>query len=62
MTLDEQIKSVGREIGLRRNVYPRFILSKKITAEKAEYEIACMEAVYATLKALKASDEVKAAP
>lgn len=53
MTLDDQIKSVGREIGLRRNVYPGFVRNKKLTQEKADHELAAMEAVYATLKALK---------
>ena len=52
MTIDEQIKCVGRELGLRRNVYPKFIKSGRMTAEKAAYEIQCMDAVYQTLKQL----------
>ena len=59
ISLEDQIKSVGREIGLRRAVYPRFILSKKLTKEQAEHELACMEAVYGTLKQLKAQQSLK---
>lgn len=55
-TLDEQIKSVGREIGLRKSVYPKFLKSGRITEAKADYEIKCMEAVYETLKGLKANE------
>lgn len=55
MTLDEQIKSVGREIGLRRAVYPKFVASKKLTQEKADHELAAMEEVYKTLKSLAAA-------
>ena len=36
MTLDEQIASVGREIGLRKAVYPRFVASGKLTQAKAD--------------------------
>jgi len=62
MTLDEQIKCVGRETGLRKAVYPRFVASKKLTQEKADYELAAMEEVYKTLKALKADSGAKVAP
>lgn len=53
MTLDDQIKSVGREIGLRRAVYPKFVASKKLTQERADHELAAMEEVYKTLKQLR---------
>ena len=59
MTLNDQIKSVGREIGLRRAVYPKFLKSGRITQEKADHEIAAMEAVYETLKRLKAEEGEK---
>lgn len=55
-TLDEQIKAVGREIGLRKAVYPKFLKSGRITQEKADYEIAAMSAVYETLKRLQGSE------
>lgn len=51
--LDDQIKAVGREIGLRRAVYPKFIASKRMTPENAALEIERMEAVYETLKKLR---------
>ena len=59
MTLDDQIRCVGREIGLRRNVYPKFLASGRITQEKADYEMAAMEAVYETLKRLRAEEGAK---
>ena len=59
MTLDDQIRCVGREIGLRRNVYPKFLASGRITQEKADHEIAAMEAVYETLKRLRAEEGAK---
>lgn len=59
MTLDEQIKCVGREIGLRRNVYPKFVKSKRMTQAEADYQIACMEAVYETLKQLKTARDAE---
>jgi hypothetical protein len=53
ITLEQQIKCVGREIGMRRNVYPKFVGSGKMSQEKADYEIAAMTAVYETLKNLR---------
>ena len=52
-------RCVGREIGLRKAVYPKFVASKRLTQIKMDYEIAAMEAVYATLKALKLEREAK---
>lgn len=57
VSIDDQIKAVGRELGMRRNVYPKFITSQRITPEKAAQEIAAMEAVYETLKRIKAEQE-----
>ncbi len=59
VSIDDQIKAVGRELGMRRNVYPKFITSKRITPEKAAAEIAAMEAVYETLKRVRAEQESK---
>ena len=44
-TLDEQIECVRREIGMRRRVYPRWVEIGRITQDKADHEIACMQAV-----------------
>lgn len=61
MNIDEQIKCVGREIGMRKNVYPKFLKSGRITQEKADHEIAAMEAVYETLKRVKDEQTAKVA-
>lgn len=52
VTLDEMIKCAGRELGMRRNTYPRWVASGKMTQDKANHELACMESIYATLKDL----------
>ncbi len=51
--LAEQIRCVGREIGLRRNVYPKWVASGRMKQQDADREIAAMEAVLATLKGLE---------
>ena len=48
-TLDEQIAAVKREIRMRESAYPRFVASRKMSQEKADHEIACMQAVLDTL-------------
>ena len=50
ITIDEQIKAVEREISMRRRVYPRWVENKRMSREKADKEIATMEAVLETLK------------
>lgn len=50
ITIEEQIAEVGREIGLRKNVYKNFVARGKFTQEEADLHIAKMEAAYATLK------------
>ena len=51
--LRDQIACVAREVALRRNVYRGFVASGRMTAEKAEHELACMAAVLATLQELE---------
>lgn len=46
----DQIKCVGREIGMRRGVYPKWVEQGRKTQAEADAEIAAMEAAYATLK------------
>jgi len=48
--LDEMIKCAGRELGLRRALYPRQIRVGRITQEDADREIALMAAIYERLK------------
>lgn len=57
-SIDDQIAEVGREIGLRKNVYPGFVARGKLTQEEADEHIARIEAAYKTLKWVKANREV----
>ena len=52
ITLQDQISEVGRELGLRRNVYPKFVASKRMTQAEADWHIARLDAAYKTLKSL----------
>lgn len=52
-TLARQIQCVAREIALRRAVYPKFIASGRMKQDRADDEIATMEAVIETLKGLE---------
>lgn len=45
----EQIKCVEREIAMRERVYPRLVISGKMTEGQKDKEIATMKAVYNTL-------------
>lgn len=56
LSLSEQIAEVGREIGMRKGVYPKWVASGKLTQAVADRQIACMEAAYATLKWLLAHE------
>lgn len=62
MDLDEQIQCVKREIGLRERVYPSFVDRKKLSAEKASYEIEAMNSVLKTLETLKNLAEARPKP
>lgn len=53
--LDRQIACVGRELGMRRGVYPKWVTAGRMTPAKAAEEIAAMAAVYDTLKRLQAA-------
>jgi hypothetical protein len=57
VSLADQIRCVGRELGMRRTVYPKFIASGRMKQDEADREIERMDAVYATLKALQSSQE-----
>ena len=52
ISLDEQIAAVERELKMRRSVYPRWVLTKKLSQDNADKEMARMEAVLGTLKAV----------
>jgi hypothetical protein len=45
ITRADKIAALKREIALRKNVYPHRILMQRMTQDKANQEIAVMEAV-----------------
>ena len=49
VTLENQIRCVQREIGLRERVYPKWVRDGKMKERVAQYEIEAMKAVLATL-------------
>lgn len=50
LTIEEQIRSVKREVALRITVYPKRVAAGKMKQEQADREIATMRAVLATLE------------
>ena len=62
MTLDEQIKSVEREIGMRERVYPAWVRGKRMSQEKADHEMAAMRATLKTLIELRDGHRAPASP
>lgn len=56
-TIDEQIKSVQREISMRLRVYPRWVEQGRMTDDQSAHEISCMEAVLTTLKKVRNKQE-----
>lgn len=55
ITIEQQIASVKREIGLRQSVYPKFVAAKRMSQEKADHELEAMRAVLRTLEGLTAA-------
>jgi hypothetical protein len=56
VSLQSQVECAKRELAMRRRVYPRFIENGSMTGQKANQELAAMEAIVATLQRLR--DEV----
>jgi hypothetical protein len=50
--LSEQIAEVGREVGLRRNVYPRLVGKGLLARAEADHHLARMRAALASLRRL----------
>ena len=46
-TASDKLAAVRREIGMRRRVYPRWVINGKMTQAKADEETAVMEAIAA---------------
>lgn len=51
-TLQAQITCIRRELAMRKNVYPKWVMSGRMKAEAADHEISCLQAVLDTLSAL----------
>ena len=62
ITLDDQLRAIGRELGLRRAKYPQWVKRGQISQQTAQHELACLSAVYKTLKDLKHSQQDSLAP
>jgi hypothetical protein len=56
--LKQQIDEVQRELALRKNVYPGFVASGKMTESNAEMHCERLRAVLATLQWLQAHADV----
>lgn len=59
ITLEQQIASVQREIGMRKRVYPSWVSKGKMKQAQADHEIAAMEAALATLKRVQLEQQAK---
>lgn len=49
-TIKDLITCAKREVGQRRRVYARLVTQGKMSQEKADWEIACMEAIVRRLE------------
>lgn len=56
-SLSQQIEEVERELGQRRNVYPRLVSSGKMRQSIADYQTERLEAVKRTLEWLRDNEE-----
>lgn len=59
-SIDEQIAEVKRELAMRRNAYPGFVRSGRLTQEKADQQTARLLAVLHTLMASKVARDLLA--
>lgn len=59
-SLQEQIACVKREIAFRERVYPRWVVDRKMSQNRADTELGCMRAVLESLQRMTAMtrDEV----
>ena len=52
-SLIAQIQEVEREIGMRKDIYPRLVKTRKLRQSEADYYMERMEAVLVTLQWLQ---------
>lgn len=55
--LKDQLACVGRELGMRKGTYPKWVASGRMSQDDADKELARIDAVYKTLKWLEANRE-----
>lgn len=53
VSLADQIKEAGRELGMRRATYSKWVKGRRMSQAEADQRIAGMDAIYATLKKLQ---------
>lgn len=53
ISLAMQIKAVKRELAMREQVYPRRVANNQMAQDKADYQIAAMRSVLATLEGIR---------
>lgn len=53
-TLHDMIVEAEREVAFRKRVYPRQVMLRKMTQEKADRQLQLMEAIAAELSRVKA--------
>lgn len=56
--LEDQVACVKREIGYRERVYARWVSDGKMTKRKADFELAAMRAVLATLERVETQERL----
>lgn len=57
VTLEQQIAELKAEIALRQNVFPTWIVKRRMTREKADQRVAAMKAALHTLLDIKKAIE-----
>lgn len=56
--LADQLACARRELALRRSCYPKWVQQGRMTQQKADDEIACMEGIVYTVERAKLLEEV----
>lgn len=61
VSITDQLASARRELKLRRRVYPQWVATGRLRQDTADHEIACMEAIVATLEGLAPKEPTQGA-
>lgn len=59
ISIRDQVACVGRELGMRKRCYPKWVSSERMTQKEADQEIAAMEAVYKTMREVADKNQLK---